>query len=87
MTWKALTATCLRCRRLNKFASAGEIGEIAENYWLALCRDVPFADYGANATVASLRRRTSAPTPTLTGRNRGRRCHRSDGVSEANVTV
>jgi len=24
------------------FNSAGEIGEIAENYWMALCRDIPF---------------------------------------------
>ena len=28
-----------------KFNSAGEIGEIAENYWLALARDVPFTAY------------------------------------------
>ena len=28
-----------------KFSSAGEIGEIAENYWLALARDVPFSAY------------------------------------------
>ena len=24
-----------------EFSSAGQIGEIAENYWLALCRDAP----------------------------------------------
>ena len=29
-----------------RFSDAGSIGEIAENYWLALCRDVPFALYG-----------------------------------------
>jgi hypothetical protein len=28
-----------------EFSSAGQIGEIAENYWLALCRDVPFFSY------------------------------------------
>ncbi len=31
------------------FASPGAIGEIAENYWLALARDVAFADYGTGA--------------------------------------
>jgi hypothetical protein len=35
------------------FNSADEMGEIAENYWLALCRDVPFKDYGSDATVAA----------------------------------
>lgn len=29
-----------------RFSDAGSIGEIAENYWLALCRDVPFSLYG-----------------------------------------
>ncbi len=33
------------------FRSAGEIGEIAENYWMALCRDVPFAAYDTDATI------------------------------------
>ncbi len=31
------------------FASAWEAGEIVENYWMALLRDVSFAQYGANA--------------------------------------
>lgn len=31
------------------FSSEGNIGEIAENYWLALCRDVAFADYGTGS--------------------------------------
>jgi hypothetical protein len=35
------------------FNSAAEIGEIAENYWMALCRDIPFTDYGTNSTVAA----------------------------------
>ncbi len=30
------------------FVSAEEAGEIVENYWMALTRDVPFADYGAD---------------------------------------
>jgi membrane-associated phospholipid phosphatase len=34
-----------------EFSSAGQIGEIAENYWLALCRDVAFFDYAGNATI------------------------------------
>ncbi len=33
------------------FNSAGEIGEIAENYWMALCRDVPFSEYATNGTI------------------------------------
>ena len=32
-----------------RFSDAGSIGEIAENYWLALCRDVPFSAYGTGA--------------------------------------
>lgn len=30
------------------FSSAEEAGEIVENYWMALLRDVPFSDYAAN---------------------------------------
>ncbi len=30
------------------FSSAEEAGEIVENYWMALTRDVPFSDYAAN---------------------------------------
>ncbi len=33
------------------FNSAETIAEIAENYWLALCRDIPFVDYDSDATV------------------------------------
>jgi hypothetical protein len=33
------------------FSSAEEIGEIAENYWMALTRDIPFESYGANDDV------------------------------------
>lgn len=32
-----------------RFSDAGSIGEIAENYWQALCRDVPFSAYGTGA--------------------------------------
>lgn len=31
------------------FASAEEAGEVIENYWMALTRDVPFAEYDTNA--------------------------------------
>ena len=31
------------------FASAEEAGEIVENYWMALCRDVPFQQYDSNS--------------------------------------
>ena len=33
------------------FISAEEAAEIAENYWMALTRDVPFAEYDANRLV------------------------------------
>src|SRR6185295_4611499 len=34
-------------------ASAEEAGEMAENYWLALTRDVPFANYDIDPTIAA----------------------------------
>ena len=34
-----------------KFNSAEAIGEIAENYWLALARDVPFSQYDVHQTT------------------------------------
>lgn len=33
------------------FASAEEAGEIVENYWMALTRDVAFSEYGTNARI------------------------------------
>ncbi|MDQ6665802.1 MAG: vanadium-dependent haloperoxidase [Acidobacteriota bacterium] len=33
------------------FLSRETMGEIAENYWMALLRDVPFSDYAANAVA------------------------------------
>lgn len=36
-----------------EFRSAGAIAEIAENYWLAICRDLPFADYDSDPTTAA----------------------------------
>lgn len=33
-------------------ASKRQAGEMVENYWMALCRDVHFASYGSDATVA-----------------------------------
>lgn len=33
------------------FASKEEAAEIAENYWMALLRDVPFSDYGSHPTA------------------------------------
>jgi hypothetical protein len=35
------------------FASREEAAEIAENYWMALLRDVPFNDYAANPVAAN----------------------------------
>ena len=34
------------------FASKQEAAEIAEGYWMALCRDVPFIRYGTDARIA-----------------------------------
>lgn len=33
------------------FNSEGEIGEIAENYWMALCRDISFIDYDTDMAI------------------------------------
>ena len=33
------------------FASRAQAAEISENYWMALLRDVPYAQYGSNATA------------------------------------
>ncbi len=35
------------------FSSAEEASEIAENYWMALTRDVPFAEYDGNPLIIS----------------------------------
>lgn len=49
------------------FASAEQAGEIVENYWMALLRDVPFADYGTNTlagqAIASLNALTDFKGP------------------------
>lgn len=39
-------------RAAPRFASAEQAGEIVENYWMALLRDVAFTDYGSTAIVA-----------------------------------
>ncbi|HXG91138.1 MAG TPA: vanadium-dependent haloperoxidase [Blastocatellia bacterium] len=39
---------CLSIRPAPAFSSAEEAGEIAENYWMALTRDVPFSEYESN---------------------------------------
>src|ERR1700751_3918899 len=36
-----------------EFRSAGAIAEIAENYWLSVCREIPFSDYDSDVTVAA----------------------------------
>lgn len=35
------------------FSSAEEAGEIVENYWMALTRDIPFADYATHPTTVT----------------------------------
>jgi membrane-associated phospholipid phosphatase len=52
------------------FASAEVAAEIAENYWMALARDVNFADYGShpvtNAAAADMSKFTDFRGPKLT---------------------
>jgi hypothetical protein len=36
-----------------RFSSADAIGEIAENYWLAICRDIPFSQYDSDPIIAA----------------------------------
>jgi hypothetical protein len=43
----------LAMRAAPAFASAEEAGEIAENYWMALLRDVPFSQYETDALALS----------------------------------
>jgi hypothetical protein len=54
-----------------KFASAEQAGEMAELYWQALTRDVPFSRYDtdplANAAVADLSRLSDFRGPRLRG--------------------
>ena len=54
------------------FHSAEEAGEIIENYWMALARDVPFTDYGAEpitqAALADLNRLSDFRGPRSGGR-------------------
>ncbi|HSE98788.1 MAG TPA: vanadium-dependent haloperoxidase [Blastocatellia bacterium] len=38
----------LTMRPAPAFSSAEEAAEIAENYWMALTRDIPFSEYGSN---------------------------------------
>jgi hypothetical protein len=49
---------CFTMRAAPAFSSAEEAGEIAENYWMALLRDVPFNEYAthplANKAAADL---------------------------------
>ena len=53
------------------FASAKAAGEITENYWMALLRDVPFADYEtdslAAAAAADLTNKSDYDWPTESG--------------------
>jgi hypothetical protein len=53
------------------FASAEEAGEMAENYWMALTRDVPFSEYSTNpltiAAAADLSRMTDFRGPKSGG--------------------
>jgi hypothetical protein len=49
------------------FASAREAAEVAENYWMALARDVPFIEYKRNSLIqraaAELSRLAASPAP------------------------
>lgn len=47
-TMQGADAGCLMIPAAPRFASAEIAAEIAENYWMALLRDVPFEDYGSD---------------------------------------
>jgi hypothetical protein len=55
-----------------KLASAHRAGEAVENYWMALARDVPFSQYGAEpitaAAIAELNRLSDFKGPTVNGK-------------------
>jgi len=55
-----------------KFASAQRSGEMVENYWMALCRDVPFSQYGleplSQAAIADLNKLSDYRGPKINGK-------------------
>ncbi len=57
------------------FASRAFAHELAENYWMALCRDVPFADYGTESQTLAAAAELSTfseyggPLPTVASTN------------------
>ena len=55
-----------------KFSSAEQAGEIVENYWMALTRDVPFTDYESNsltqAAVVDLNKLSDFRGPKVSGK-------------------
>jgi hypothetical protein len=55
-----------------KLASAHRAGEAVENYWMALARDVPFSQYGAEpitfSAIAELNRLSDFKGPTVNGK-------------------
>lgn len=81
-------AAALAQRPAPAFASAEEAGEMAENYWMALTRDVPFADYGAHpltlAAAADLSRLSDFRGPKVGGRVTPRTLFR--GTSAGDLT-
>ena len=61
-------------RKAPRINSAEAAGEIAELYWMALCRDVPFGQFGADTTIGDAVTDLSAnysdfphPFPNVTG--------------------
>ena len=61
-------------RKAPRINSAEADGEIAELYWMALCRDVPFGQFGADTTIGDAVTDLSAnysdfphPFPNVTG--------------------
>lgn len=65
-------AWSLAIRPAPAFASAEQAAEIAENYWMALLRDVPFSEYASNPIAAAaaedLSRMTDFRGPKQDGR-------------------
>ena len=71
-----------------KFASAEQAGEMAELYWQALTRDVPFSRYDtdplANAAVADLSRLSEFRGPRIRGQIRAETLFR--GTTDGDLT-
>ncbi len=77
------------------------ISEMAENYWMALCRDVPFADWATSSTITQARSslarfwwfrgdrtdRLGESTDVLATSRQRRRVYTDDGIGTGGVEL